>query len=74
MDGFCLDIELNKLVVKRYFWDNYGSMIMDWVLENFKRLSLVLLGKIMAVRWCKKIFLMLEMYLWIKWYDVWGWF
>lgn len=39
---------------------------MDWVPENSKRLPLVLLGKIMAARWCKKIFLMLEMHLWIK--------
>lgn len=48
MDGLCLNMELNKSIMKRYVWDNQVDMIIDWVLESSKALLLILLGGLMA--------------------------
>lgn len=43
--GPCLDPDLNKPTIKRYFWDNWGNLNVDWILNGILKPS-VLIGVI----------------------------
>lgn len=48
MWGFCLDIDLNKLIIKEYFWYNSRNVYMEWVIDDIKD---VWYDKSMLIMW-----------------------
>lgn len=53
----CLDHDSNTLTIKKKIEDNHRNFIIDWMLDDARELSLILLNMIMALWLHKKMFI-----------------